>query len=222
MHGETNNTGDVTLRANNTTTVVTNIKVHTNSDIFLTPKTANTASVNTPWISSIGGGTFTITHASDAAVDQDFAYAGRYDGEKERYEGLKLTGGGSVLIDSLSVLVKPDVAKEQQAAETGSTGSGDGTGADTSGGSTEPSDDAPKAVHRFFGTAEIDADRAGRDMGRIAEEILQHLTILPGSSVRVTVEIEAEIPDGVPDDVQRIVNENAQTLRLKAHGFETD
>ena len=42
----------------------------------------------------------------------------------------------------------------------------------------------------------------------------------PGSTVRVTVEIEAEIPDGVPDDVQRIVNENAQTLRLKAHGFE--
>ena len=37
---------------------------------------------------------------------------------------------------------------------------------------------------------------------------------------RLTVEIEAVIPEGVPDDVQRIVNENAQTLRLKAHGFE--
>ena len=53
MRGETNNTGDVTLRANQVTTVVTDIKVHANSDIFLTPKTANAASVNTPWISSI-------------------------------------------------------------------------------------------------------------------------------------------------------------------------
>ena len=35
-----------------------------------------------------------------------------------------------------------------------------------------------------------------------------------------TVEIEAEVADGVPDDVQRIVNENGQTLRFKAHGFE--
>ena len=51
-------------------------------------------------------------------VCDNLAYAGRFDEERGRYEGLKLTGGGSVVIDSLSVLVKPDVAKAQQATDT--------------------------------------------------------------------------------------------------------
>ena len=46
-----------------------------------------------------------------------------------------------------------------------------------------------------------------------------HLT-LPGGKVKVTVEIEAEVPEGVSDDVQRVINENCQTLRFKSHGFE--
>ena len=57
-------------------------------------------------------------------------------------------------------------------------------------------------------------------MGQIAEEVLQHLTTLPTSRVRVTVEIEAEVPGGVRDDVQRVINENCQTLRFRGHGFE--
>jgi len=154
-------------------------------------------------------------------VCDNFAYAGRFDEEKGRYEGLKLTGGGAVMIDSLSVLVKPDVAKAQQEAEAPKPHEPRPDGPDPDNGKDpKPAVELPKAVRRFFGTAEINADRAGRDMGRIAEEILQHLTTLPGSKVHVTVEIEANIPDGVPEDVQRIVNENAQALRLKAHGFE--
>ena len=33
---------------------------------------------------------------------------------------------------------------------------------------------------------------------------------------------EAEIPDGVPDNVVRIVTENSQALRFKNHGFEKE
>ena len=73
---------------------------------------------------------------------------------------------------------------------------------------------------RFFGTVDIDPDRAARDMGRIAEEVLQHLTVLPNTKIRVTVEIDAEAPDGVSEDTQRIVTENCQTLKFKDHGFE--
>jgi hypothetical protein len=57
-------------------------------------------------------------------------------------------------------------------------------------------------------------------MGQIAEEILQHLTTLAGAKVKVTVEIEAEVPDGVNEDFQRALNENCQTLHFKSHGFE--
>ena len=65
-------------------------------------------------------------------------------------------------------------------------------------------------------------DRAGRDVGRIAEEVLQHLTTLPRADMKLTLEIEAHAPDGIPDDVQRIVTENCQTLRFAKQGFESD
>jgi hypothetical protein len=57
-------------------------------------------------------------------------------------------------------------------------------------------------------------------MCKVAEEVLQHLTTLPGAKMSVTVEIEAEAPDGVSEEVQRVITENCQTLRFKSHGFE--
>lgn len=38
--------------------------------------------------------------------------------------------------------------------------------------------------------------------------------------MRVTLEIEAEIPRGAPDNVVRIVTENARTLKFTSQGFE--
>ena len=61
--------------------------------------------------------------------------------------------------------------------------------------------------------------RAVRDIGKIANEILQHLTVLPNSNVKVTDEIEADVPNGVDDAMQRVVTENCQTLKFKDHGF---
>ena len=57
-------------------------------------------------------------------------------------------------------------------------------------------------------------------MGDVAEEVLQNLTTLPGAKVRVTVEIEAEFPEGVAADTQRVVDENCRTLGFETHGFE--
>ncbi len=48
----------------------------------------------------------------------------------------------------------------------------------------------------------------------------QHLANLVGSKVEATLEIQAEIPDGVPDQVVRTVSENCRTLKFKTHGFE--
>ena len=62
----------------------------------------------------------------------------------------------------------------------------------------------------------------GRDAGRISEEVLSHLTGLVGADVSVTLEIEAQIPDGAPDHVVRTVTENSRTLKFKSHGFEPD
>jgi hypothetical protein len=49
-----------------------------------------------------------------------------------------------------------------------------------------------------------------------------HLVGLVGSTVRVTLEIDAEIPAGVPDAVVRTVTENSPTLKFTAQGFEKE
>ena len=68
----------------------------------------------------------------------------------------------------------------------------------------------------------LDATRVGRDAGRIAEEIISHLAGLHGAKVIVTLEIEADIPDGAPDQVVRTVTENSRTLKFNSQGFEAE
>ncbi len=75
---------------------------------------------------------------------------------------------------------------------------------------------------RFYGHVEVDPLRLSRDMGQIGEAIVQHLTALLGSEVKVRVEVEADVPSGVPDDVVRTVTENARTLHFRSHEFEAD
>ncbi len=68
----------------------------------------------------------------------------------------------------------------------------------------------------------LDAARAGRDASRIAEEVIAHLAALDGADVVVTLEIEADIPEGAPDNVVRIVTENGRTLGFEQQGFEVE
>lgn len=144
-----------------------------------------------------------------------------------RYEGLKLCASGvQVYVDAAAVLVKPEAARAQREAEGTRP---DSKGEETSGDLVRETEDheeetetetTPRLPKRFFATIDLDPDRSGRDMGKIAEAVLQHLTILPGAKVQVTVEIAADVSAGVPDDTQRVVTENCQTLKFKTHGFE--
>ena len=59
-------------------------------------------------------------------------------------------------------------------------------------------------------------------MGAVTEEVLQHLTTLPGAEVEVSAEISAKVPDGVGRTVRRIVEENCRTLRFRSHRFEDE
>ncbi|MCZ7645664.1 MAG: Swt1 family HEPN domain-containing protein [Planctomycetota bacterium] len=163
-----------------------------------------------------------------------FAYADSYDEAAKRYRGLRT--GQNVSIrdsDAPGLLVKPEVATTQAEAESAKPGSSDRTkavtgqgsgaagtgtaGQDSGGGAEEPAQ--PK---RFYGTVELDAARVGRDAGRIADEVISHLTGLVGAKVKVTLEIAAEVPDGAPENVVRIVTENARTLKFTSQGFEEE
>jgi hypothetical protein len=86
----------------------------------------------------------------------------------------------------------------------------------------EPLPPQPAKAKRYHGTVALDPARVGRDAGRIADEVITHLVGPVGSSVRVTLEIEAEIPDGAPDHVVRTVTENSRTLKFESQGFESE
>ncbi len=88
-----------------------------------------------------------------------------------------------------------------------------------------PGGSAPSGLtlpRRFHGTVTLDPTRVGRDASRIADEVLSHLSGLVGARVRVTLEVAAELPSGVPDHVVRTVTENSRTLKFTSHGFESE
>jgi hypothetical protein len=173
---------------------------------------------------------------------ETFAYAERYDDAKKRYMGLQHGAAGQILVDGQTVLVKPDVASAQIEADQKAAAAAVGTGSATTttnnesnggkttttvSGGTNPTAGAggtavisPPKLRRFHGTVDIDTLRLGRDAGRIAEEVVQHLSTLPGVTVKVTLEIEADIPQGASDDLVRTITENCRTLRFKSQGFE--
>ena len=75
---------------------------------------------------------------------------------------------------------------------------------------------------RFHGTVSLDPSRVGRDASRIADEVIVHLAGLVGSSVQVTLEIEAMVETGTPENVVRTVTESSRTLKFTTHGFEEE
>jgi predicted AAA+ superfamily ATPase len=165
-----------------------------------------------------------IEDAIGGLVNDTFAYAARYDEERGRYIGLRVTGGGTVIIDSQSVIVRTDIALAQNAADaeaekrerekTPEEGPGEGSEPE------KPEAELPKVARRYAASLTLDADRPSREMGRIAEEVLAHLSTLPKAKLSITVEIVADVPDGVPEDVQRIVLENGSALKFRSQGFE--
>jgi predicted AAA+ superfamily ATPase len=167
---------------------------------------------------------------------EGFAYAESCDEAAGRYRGLRANRQVSLPdADAPGLLVKPDVARKQLDAEafkpavaglsfTPTTSSGDAAVPPPEPGTTgtvglPPGPQPPK---RFHGTVVLDAERVGRDAGRIAEEVISHLAGLVGANVKVTLEIEAEIPTGAPDKVVRTVTENSRTLKFSSFGFEME
>jgi len=70
------------------------------------------------------------------------------------------------------------------------------------------------------GSTQIDATRLSRDVDLIASSVVQHLAGLLDAMVKITIEIEAEIPSGTPENVVRTVTENCRTLKFENQGFE--
>ena len=167
---------------------------------------------------------------------ENFAYAEAWDEEQQRYLGLKAGQTGSVIMDSHSLLVRPQAAQRQLERERelykpplvkpggDQPVPGEEPGTGRGEGGAPPVDELPvkKKLRRFYGTVELDTVRMTSEAGNIADSIIQHLSSLVGADVTVTVEIQANLPDGAPDHVVRTVTENARTLKFKQFGFEEE
>ena len=152
-----------------------------------------------------------------------FAYADYYDATGDRYRGLEAGRHVPIELNAHSVVVKPEVAAAQQekdaAPSVGPSATLPAPRPPLPGPAPPPVAPAP-LMRRFHGTARIDATRLSRDVDQIASAVVQHLSGLVGAKVTVTLEIEADIPSGAPDNVVRTVTENCRTLKFENSGFE--
>lgn len=57
-------------------------------------------------------------------------------------------------------------------------------------------------------------------MSNIAQSILSELDRARGSTIKLTLDIDAEAAEGFPDDVVAVIRDNAQSLRISDFGFE--
>lgn len=171
-----------------------------------------------------------------------FAYAEGRDDASGLYRGLRTGERVASILDDHSLLVRPAVAIAQRELEQerpprdrvpGSDGDAKSDGDTESG---EPDDGGtwvrdgsgagaghPRTARRFHGSASLSPTRLSHDADQVAREVVTHLTSLLGADVRVTLEIAADVPAGVPDDIVRTVTENCRALRFSSNsGFETE
>ena len=75
---------------------------------------------------------------------------------------------------------------------------------------------APSVLMKnFSGSFEVKPSLARMKFVQLADEIIALLASDPSATVRVSVELEAEFPNGAPDHVKRAVSENAKQLEFK-------
>ncbi len=173
---------------------------------------------------------------------EGFAYAESFDIATSRYLGLRAGETGSVVLNNDSVVVKPEAARRQLDADDAARREREGGrlsvregavdyvehpgGVTSVGPSPHPGDGhrpvgpRPTVLRRFHGAATLDPLRVSTQSQQIAEAVVQHLAGLVGARVRITLEIEADLPDGAPDHVVRTVTENCRALRFSDAGFE--
>lgn len=170
----------------------------------------------------------------DGVAHKDFfAYAVGTEKDAKKYAGLLFGQGGGVYLDESALLVHPDVAAkivaEAEAATTPMASLSPATGISKKTASSPsmvgvggavPTKEAPP--QRFHGTVAVsDQDPIG-SFAEIVENVIQQFTAKYGTSVTITVDVEARSPDGFDAKLVRVVKENATTLKFKTAEFESE
>jgi hypothetical protein len=165
------------------------------------------------------------------AGTRDF-FGTAYGEHEGKFDGFKL-GDANVQFDDTLLLIDSQAAKQYEAASIARAAAAPAT---TSPGATvsSPSKQIPSAAPEgttatvstqpkarlFYGAAEVNASTAKIRLVQIAEEIVSVLASDPNATLKITLEIDAQFPDGVSDQIKRAVSENADSLGFKAKTWE--
>ena len=160
-----------------------------------------------------------ISTIQNGVASKDFfGYANGID-ENGKYLGLKYNVPDcEIYLDSSSILVKPEIAKQQIEHEELKNDNSNESEIQPNipATSNEPS---PEIKRRFYGNVPLDWTTISPKTGEIASEIIEHLKSLNNSNVEITLEITGIIPNGIPDDVVRTISENCKTLKFSTYEF---
>jgi uncharacterized protein len=158
-----------------------------------------------------------------------------YGQTEGKYDGFQF-GEGEVSLNDTLLLIDPEAAKHyviqherliaaerREAEKTGSatafaleTTSATETGKKASG--TGPTL-APKAK-TFHGSVDVNVTLAKSRLNTIADEVIALLASDPNATIRITLELDAEYPNGASDTIKRGVSENATSLGFKTKDWE--
>jgi hypothetical protein len=158
-------------------------------------------------------------------LDPAFGYADRYDEANDAYPGLMWAKPPADMMPASAVIVRKEVVSERlrrQEPVAGSPEPGQPSGGPTGGGISEPKPGAPSQPKRFFGSVEIDMVRPVKSFDAILNAVVMELQRAKGAKVKLTLEVEAETPDGFSDSDVGVVRDNAKQLKFKpgSTGFE--
>ncbi len=167
------------------------------------------------------------------ASGKDF-FGTAYAQNGDIFEGFKF-GDSNIQIDDTLLLIEPEAAKQYEARIVKPASGGfsegaqtpfpaseilpTGSGAKSGVAGNQPTLTAAKA-HAFYGSVEINASTAKVKLVQLAEEIVHVLAKDPQATLKIVVEITAEFPAGVSDQVKRAVSENATNLGFKNKAWE--
>jgi hypothetical protein len=159
------------------------------------------------------------------AGTRDF-FGTAYGQAGDTYEGFKF-GDSNVQFDDTLLLIVPEAAKVYEEAHP-ATSLVPVPPEDTPPGSTPPSltpsgsgvSPSTQKSKTFYGSVDVPPATAKIRLVQIAEEVIEVLSKDPNATVKVTVEISSDFPEGASDHIKRAASENASSLGFKTKIWE--
>ena len=67
----------------------------------------------------------------------------------------------------------------------------------------------------FRASLKLDPKSATLEVGKFMHEVMSHLQVLPNSEIELTLDINAEVENGIDQDTARIILENSRELKVE-------